>query len=300
MKSNVETNLASRIGALAGTLTAREKVLAEAMALKPDAAAFESLRKFAESVGVDPSALSRFVSKLGYPTYRDLQLELRSAVTRMLPSPVERVRAKPGKTDIPTLVATALEDDIAQLEYLRTVTKTDQFIQAVRLLAESRGSVYVIGNGWSRSLADLMAHRLALCRPHVESSTSLDMLGNGKLVDFGPQDCAVAIASRRYSARTVDLSRALHSRSVPVIALTDLSTSPLLEYAAVSLIVPTIRSGVFDSPTPSTAAIHLLCTAVASFLHSKIVRRFELLEELSDDMATFQLDGQQRKSQSSR
>jgi len=290
MKQASKSTLTERIQREAGTLTDSERVLADALAVKPDVAAFESLRRFAEIVGVNPSTLSRFVAKLGYASYRDLQLELRTAVTRMIPSPVDRARLENNEIDTQALLRMSLEDDLQQLQQLRELADTEAFMKVISLLAQAKGSIYVIGSGWSRSLADLMAHRLALCRPRVESSSSLDMLGYGKLAECGASDCAVAIASRRYSRRTIELAQALRKRGVSVISITDSSASPLVRVSSLPLIVPNMRAGPFDSPTPIAAIVHLLCSGVSHLLHASVTKRFGVIEQLSEELGTFTFD----------
>lgn len=289
MKQLSEPKLADRIQMVASTLSSNERALADALALRPDVAAFESLRRFAELNGVTPSMLSRFVSKLGYPSYRDLQVELRTAVTRMIPSPAGRAQAADGEIGAPSSLRTALDDDIEQLQQLRELLETEAFTKATDLIARAKGTVYAIGNGWSRSFADLMAHRLALCRPRVESSSSLDVLGYGKLAECGSGDCAVVIATRRYSRRTVELARAMRARGVPVIAITDSSTSPLVQAASLTLVAPNMRSGPFDSPTPIAAVIHLLCIGVTHLLRASMMKRFGAVDSLSEELGIFAL-----------
>lgn len=280
-------NLASRIQEAAGTLSERELALVDALSSKPDTAAFESLRSFADMAGVSPSTLSRLVARLGYESYRDLQLELRSTVTRLVPSPSERARLEGDKGDVGALFAQGLDDDIHQLRQLSELVSSDTFMEAIKLIAEAKGTVFVIGNGWSRSFADMLAHRLALCRPRVESSSSLDVLGLGKIADCGPGDCAVAIATRRYTRLTVSLAHALAERGVPLISITDSAASPLLRGSRHALVVPNMRSGAFDSPTPITAVIHLLCVGVSRLTHASMTRRFKTLDTISEEMGTF-------------
>lgn len=287
MTAKTSQTLAERIQAAAGTLSGRELALAEALSSQPDTAAFESLRSFADTVGVSPSTLSRFVARLGYETYRDLQLELRAAVTRRIPSPGERAELESEDRDVRALMREGLEDDIRQLQQLREMVNSDAFLKAAELIAKAKGSVFVIGNGWSRSLADMLAHRLALCRPRVESSSSLDVLGHGKIAECGPDDCAIAIASRRYTRSTVTFAHALAARGVPLIGITDSVTSPLLKKATLALVVSNLRSGAFDSPTPITAAIHVLCVGVARLSRANMTKRLKVLDAMSDELGTF-------------
>lgn len=297
MKSRVtkdeKPKLSERIQEIAVDLTPQERVLSEALVLRPDVAAYESLRRFADQQQVDPSVLSRLVGKLGYEKYRDLQDELRWDLTRRLPSPVERERAgrHSRKPDLPELLQLSLEDDILQLQNMHAVVTAPAMAKAIELLATAPGSVFVIGNGWSRSLADMMAHRLALARPRVESSTTIDLLGNGKLVGCGPTDCAVAISSRRYAARTLQITQALHRRKVQIIAITDLPDSPLLRSAHHALLIPNLRAGFYDSPTPIAATIHLLCTGVSFRLSGKSSKSLDELESLARDLRLFSEQG---------
>lgn len=279
--------LTERIQNLHEALTDSERRLAEALLREPDAGAFESLRQFAAKVGVNPSTLSRFAGKLGYARYRDLQMELREIVTRLNSSPVERAKNEPTQTQLAAVLQRSVEEDIDQIRQLHGGASVPLMEEAARLLAETKGTIYVVGNGWNRGLADLIAHRLALCHSRVESSSSLDLLGLGKLAQAGSKDTAVVIVTRRYSRRSLDLASAMHARGIRIIGVTDSPASPLLRMTTVPLVVSTTRGGLFDSPTPLTSVLHALCAGVAHIAASGTVERMKLVDGLNEDLSVF-------------
>lgn len=280
-------HLTERIQNLQGALTESEHRLAEALLREPDAGAFESLRQFAAKVGVNPSTLSRFVGKLGYERYRDLQMELRAVATRLHSSPAERAKSGPSQTQLAAILQRNIEEDIHQIGQMLSGASLQLVEDAVRLLAATKGTIYVVGNGWNRGLADLTAHRLALCHTRVESSSSLDLLGLGKMAQCSVADTAIVIVTRRYSRRSLDLAAAMHSRGMPIIGITDSPASPLLRLTAIPLVASTARDGLFDSPTPLTSLLHALCAGVAHIASSSTVDRMKRVDGINEDLSMF-------------
>ncbi len=282
-----DLRLLERLQALQGSLTESEKRMAEALLQQPELCAFESLRSFARNVGVNPSTLSRFVARLQYERYRDLQLELRSASLHSNASPLDRAMSDASRTDLSGQLLQSIEEDVEQIRWLTRPEMLSSLERAVRLVSETVGSVYVIGNGWNRALADMTAHRLALCCPKVESSSSLDLLGFGKLTGSSEKDCALVISTRRYSRRTLDMAATLHKRGVRVIGVTDSPASPLLRKSHMALVVPNARPGLFDSPTPLSSVLHALCVGVANMTSDQTVKRLTEIDAFNVDLGVF-------------
>jgi DNA-binding MurR/RpiR family transcriptional regulator len=279
-------NLYDRLQAQGGALTESESVVAEQLLRQPDVAAFESLRTFAQRAGVNPSTLSRLVAKLGYERYRDLQIELRETAAVLTPSPSARAKST-SEAQQSNSLESVLDTELQQVQQLRNLVKSSAFADAVKLITNTKGNVRIVGYGWSRSLADLMGHRLSLCRPRVQSSSQIDTLSLGELAESGPADCLVAIATRRYSRRTVEIAHAMAKRGVPVIAITDSTASPLLRSSSIFLIVSTMRADMFDSPTPIAALVHLLCIGVMRSGKGRALQRIETVDILSDELGMF-------------
>ena len=94
----------------------------------------------------------------------------------------------------------------------------------------------------------------------IESAAGL----SGEMVGFAtPRDAAIAISFSPYAPTTVEESRFLSEQSVPVIAITDSSFSPLAQFAKVWFEVAEADFSGFRSLSATMALAMALAVGVA-------------------------------------
>src|SRR5258705_12144917 len=78
-----------------------ERKLARVLLASYPIAGLESVARFAERAGVSPPTVTRFITKLGFRGYTELQHSMRHEDQALLSSPLTRYRdeAAPGGTD---------------------------------------------------------------------------------------------------------------------------------------------------------------------------------------------------------
>lgn len=81
---------------------------------------------------------------------------------------------------------------------------------------------------------------------------------------FTPGDAMIAVSFAPYTEATVNLAREAAERRTPVVAMTDLVTSPLLRSASVPLMVNEIEVGAFRSLGATLTLAMVLAVAVGA------------------------------------
>ncbi len=79
-----------------------------------------------------------------------------------------------------------------------------------------------------------------------------------------PGDAVLAITFAPYSEETIALARDARDRGLPVVALTDLPSSPLARVSSAVLMVPEVDFGAFRSLSATIAMALSLAVAVGT------------------------------------
>ena len=231
--------VAERIGLRLAELTPAERKVVRTLMAEYPVLGLEPVAKLAAAAGVSAPTVIRLVSKLSFDSYADFQQSLKSEVSARLSSPLamhaERQAGTPG--DALSRAAYLLCDGI-RTSFARL--PRSEFDEAVRLLADHRRAVTLVGGRFSSMLAEYLAAHLRVLRSgvHVVSCAGADRMS--ALLDVGRRDILVAFDYRRYQHDTVkpgddgkgagrDADR-VH-RSVPVAAGCPRRRDPDLERA---------------------------------------------------------------------
>ncbi len=278
---------------LAG-LTPAERKVARALLAGYPMGGLEPVAKLAADAGVSAPTVVRLVGKLGFDSYPAFQQSLKSEVAARLSSPLEMHAghaAGSGRGEAlarsERLLCEGIHATFARLP-------GPEFEQAVRLLAERRRGVTLIGGRFSSVLAEHLAAHLSILRPnvHVVSPAGTDRFA--AMLDAGPRGILVAFDYRRYQHDTVRLGVTAKRRGATLITFTDPYLSPLAAHSDVILTSSVRSPSPFDALTPAVALVEAVIAALIDRLGDAPRARMAHYDALSAGMVDAAFDGRER------
>lgn len=262
---NASTDLANRIANLYPSLSAGHRKAADFVLKHPLDTATMTIEGLAAKTGASTATLTRFVRALGFGTYAEFRSSLSDALKHAM-APVRSLADAHGVPASPyaTLIG-ALRDQSANLDGAIAALDEGTVARAVTLLLGAK-RVFVIGAGASYHVASFLEDGLTLyLGADVVFATSRADSARAvrHMLSAGPADLVIAISMPRYSRMTHELCDLAKKRDVPVLALTDVLTSPLARIADLALFAPAGSSLMPNSPTAIFALADALITVVA-------------------------------------
>lgn len=287
--SRHNVTLLDRLAREAATLTARERELADALSRDYPHVLLESATALAARHGTSASTVVRLFAKLGYASYADAQREARASVTAMLPTAGQRAPATiGGKRTLRACVDDALLHDQHNLAATHESLDPEAFEAIARLLAGSRGRLFVLAQKNSAPVGAWLALHLNMCRPRVQELGAGAVTATDAMLWVEPDDVLLTFSIRRYSAAPVQLARVFRERGARVVAICDSPAAPLVPLADHHLLVRTANASPFDSYTAAFFLCNALVSAVAQLRHPDVIealqRRDRLWEAFEADL----------------
>ena len=260
-----EVTVAERLRLRMGELTHAERKVARALMADYPVGGLDPVAKLAAAAGVSPPTVVRLVAKLGFDGYAEFQQSLKSEVSVRLSSPLQMHAERPGTAREGTLPrAERLLCDGIRSSFARL--PPGEFEQAVRLLADPRRSVTLIGGRFSTMLAEYLAAHLRILRSRVQVLSAAGPDRVSSMLDVGRRDVLVAFDYRRYQHDTVRLAMTAKDQGATLVAFTDPYLSPLAARADVILTSSVASPSPFDALTPAVALVEAMITALVDRL----------------------------------
>jgi DNA-binding MurR/RpiR family transcriptional regulator len=185
---------------------------------------FLSVNDLGDLSGTSKATVVRLAQSLGFPGYLKLRERLREGVQSEL-SGGERLPLLSGEGGKETLTAVARQDvkninqTVAQIDRAVFVRVAGLFLKATH--------VYTFGLGVSSLLAKMLSYSLNQVAVRSTPFAHEHETFFEQIHQVTPSDVAVAFSFHPYSRETIDTARALATKRVPVVAVTDRITSPV-------------------------------------------------------------------------
>ena len=279
-RTEAAVTVAERLRLRLGELTPAERKVARALMADYPVAGLDPIARLSAASGVSAPTVVRLVSKLAFGSYADFQQSLKSEVSARLSSPLEMHAGREAargdalrRTEL--AVCGGIRSSFARLP-------PAEFEHAVRLLAEPRRSVTLIGGRFSSMLAEYLAAHLRILRPRVQMISAAGTDRMSSVLDVGRRDVLVAFDYRRYQHDTVRLAATAKEQGATVIAFTDPYLSPLAAHADVILTSSVQSPSPFDALTPAVALVEAIIAALVDRLGDAPVARMARYDALHD------------------
>lgn len=277
------SSIAVRLRDALAALPRGERSVARTLLNAYPIAGLGTLAELAARSGVSTPTVLRLLTRLGFEGFSDFQRALHVELNERLANVYEDYQGPSPDED--SVGAASLRKASAALEATVQAFTEDEFAAAVRLLADSRMSVYAAGGAFSQSLALLLSLHLGVLRPRVRSLRHGSAELTGALAQIGKRDVLVVYDFRRYSASSLAVARHVAERGGRVVLVTDRWLSPVAPFAESVLVARTESVSPFDSLTAATALTEALVAGVSALLGTEGRERAEAIAKLDDAIA---------------
>ena len=253
----------SRLAEVIDDLPRRLRQCAEYIAANIDRIAVSTVAELAAGADVPPSALMRFCQIMGFSGFSEMQRLFREAYAPGWPDYSTRLKnlKEEGAGSPAALLAEFIEAGRLSLEALAKSADEVALTQAVFLLTAAQ-TVHVVGLRRAFPVATYLVYvfeKMAVPAMLHDSVGRLD-----HRFALRPGDALIAITFAPYSEETIALAQDAKARGLPVVALTDRMTSPIVRYSDAVITVPEVDFGAFRSLSATIAMAISLAVAVGS------------------------------------
>lgn len=260
-----------------GDLTPSERRVAHVLLATYPTAGLETVARLAERAGVSGPTVMRFVGKLGFTGFPELQEALRREVQARISSPLTLYGRRPRGEE--GMLASARERFVRSLDATFRAISAGDFEAVTDLLADHRRTVLCTGGRHSQVLAYALHAHLHMLRPGTRFVGPGPAPRVDELVDVGPRTVLAVFDYRRYQRDTIEFALAAAERGADVVLFTDHWLSPIAEVARHVLPSSVEAASPFDTLVPALALVEALAAALLIRLGERARRRMERLEE---------------------
>jgi len=231
-----------------------ERALADRVLEYPNEALLYTATELAERAGASKAAVSRFVKRLGYGDFREMQTEIRRA--QMTGDPIF-LSAVPERGQ--SSLSRHLERDMESLR--DTIEQIDAAMVdevAQRILSAKR--VVCLGFRNSYVFANYLRRQLVLIRPEVSLIPGAGQMLMEDFGDLGPDDLLIAVGLRRRSAQLARAMELFRNQGVPIAYVTDRRAVRTREFATWSFACQVRGTSLFDSYVGVVSLLNFIAT----------------------------------------
>jgi DNA-binding MurR/RpiR family transcriptional regulator len=198
----------------------------------PDEIAFGTAASIATSAHVQPSTLVRFAQLFGFDGFSGLQLLFRARLRERNSSYEDRLRILeqngPALAESTTIFNGFIAAAHRSIDAIAAAVEPDAFERAVTLLADAE-TIYLIAKRRSYPISSYMAYAFGKLKVRCQLVGTSAGIDDDMLAMATPRDAAFAISFSPYASESAAQARAMASRGIPVVSLTDSAFSPLAE-----------------------------------------------------------------------
>jgi DNA-binding MurR/RpiR family transcriptional regulator len=244
----------------------QRRIVQRMLGMFPDVA-FRSTIEIAELTGVSQPTVTRLATALGFAGFPEFRAALREVVLS-------------GPPASPRTGASAVDQEIGNLESLKRVLDGDPMRDAVRLLAGTT-PLGVIGLRASAALAQYFGYFGRRLLPAVTVCTDASTVDDAVLqLSHQGATAVLAFAMPRYPAGTVAAIRLARQLGLATVVVADTALAPFAPEADVLLAAPVGTGLVFDSHAGAVVLSASLLDALAGAHPQRTQERLEAHEAL--------------------
>ncbi|HLF28292.1 MAG TPA: MurR/RpiR family transcriptional regulator [Anaerolineae bacterium] len=217
--------------------------LADYLMDHPYEAAFMTATQLGKQLDVDTATVVRFAQKLGYPGYPELLDEVQAEVRVQLSRYFQPV---PSEGDALDVFRATVRQAVANIEQFDLATD-NQTIERIVSLIESVDRVWVVGEGTSGPMAELLAYTL---NGILDNAARLSAESGAVATVFhklSPHDLVIAVAVTEYCPDVTSVMQVARERGAQTVALIGAQSWPVARAADVVMLCPSNNTGRLSS-----------------------------------------------------
>lgn len=265
------------VSARVGELSPAEKRCARVLLARYPAIGLGTAADWATAAGTSMPTVLRFVSRLGFGTYRELQQRLREESMRLAMSPVQRATRSREDARAGGYQELIERRITVAGEVLRTVPAAE-FKSVVRLLAKQPRRILLTGGVFTTHLAALFAAQLGQLLGGVAHTTDPLARDLAKYLDLEAEDVVIIFDFRRYEESAYKIAERVKRRKARLVVVTDHELSPSAELA--DIVLPVYVDGVpFDSHSGVLVLVESIVEGVFDALGTTAIERMARWEQ---------------------
>ncbi len=289
-------NLFSRIEALAKLTTSEAKIV-DFFRKNENSLALKTIYNISQGASVSTATVTRFVVRLGYKDFSAFKTHLNDELMGSIESSWERFQlSKKSLLDDPENIWSQFCNMVINdIEAVHANISDELLEKAANFLAQTRGTVYVIGQFNSYMIAHLFYQQLTLLRPRVVflNNHSGNMIH--QMIDASPDDLLFAVTYQRYAHQTTLTIKEFARKGAQIIILNDSTSSPVSKFAHIELTAPVSWPAVFGSRCSGLMVVEGLTVIIAHLLESSLNKRITKAMVLAEEFDSFTLKIKQKK-----
>lgn len=260
-------------------LSKKQQIIAQFVVDNKNSVGFMSLKEMSSEIGVSEVTILNFCKSIGVDSFTQLKKDFQNTIKERLHIPNEI------RSSLDELISNqeAYENSINMhrdnTEQTIKANKLENIDQAAELIQNAR-RILICGLGISKIIAEYLNARIRLLSLDARVLEIGDIIGTSmELGTITQEDCFILVAFPVYSQNIVGLSRFLHKRKLPYIAITDTNESPIAINAS-SVLLCKSKALVFQNSisTPLFLAEILLDTLSYKMKDQLLVSLDELEE----------------------
>ncbi|SMC75814.1 MurR/RpiR family transcriptional regulator [Rhizobium sp. RU36D] len=256
-----------------------ERALADRVLEYPGDVLLCSATELADLAGASKAAVSRFVRRLGYEGFKDMQREIREAQSTGDPIFLTAGLAPKQKQRDP--LHQHLERDVHTLR--ETFARLDpEIVKDVVTRITAARRVVCIGFRNSYFFAAYARRQILLVHPSTDLVPSDGQTLIEDTGDLGPQDLLLVFGFRRRPLLLRKFMELMHGRGIPIAYFTDRQAVTNTKFAQWVLPCEVRGTSLFDSYVGVVSLINYICTQVSIASGNSGRQRLRQLEELGE------------------
>ena len=273
--------LEKRIQSQYDELPGSERALADLILEFPGDLLIYSATELSERGGVSKAAVTRFVKRLGYDDYREMQREVRQAQEAGEPIYLNTAHLKPALDR--TSLQQHLERDIANLRQTFEAVDSDHLDEVVRRCFSAR-RVWVLGFRNSYFFAAYIRRQLIQVRSDVMLVPAAGQVLMEDLAGMQSDDLMIVVGLRRRTPPLLRAMEIIRNQQVPIAYITDRVAVTTPKLATWTFPCQVRGMSLFDSYVAVMSLVNYLCTEVVAAAGESGRERLNRIEDLMDLM----------------
>jgi len=260
--------------------TATEKKAAHALMANYPMQGLGTVAEFAEAAGVSSPTILRFIGRLGFPGFAEFQKKLRGELESQLNSPLARSATLSDNQNGDPHVGQLLENVRETFAHL----PKGELEGLIRLLADEKKTIHLIGGRFTDGLARYMAAHLRIVRSGVNHVAGQQGNWLDQLLGMGPKDVVLVFDIRRYQTEVIQFAEGAAKQGATVALVTDSWMSPVGRIAGFVLPARVAVPSPWDSSLALMAIAEVLIAGVTRENQQRAQERMRALESLRNEI----------------